>query len=101
MKVRFIGREKYSTGMTYISEPWRDTPNKDTFVYELYSEKNEDLKSTIEIVDVAFDTNKHKHINLINMVIDAVNKLTEKENIYNNLSEDEKDMMNKFKELYK
>ena len=49
MKVKFIGREKYSTGMTYISEPWKDTPSKDKFVYELYSEKNEDLKSTIEI----------------------------------------------------
>ena len=101
MKIRFVGREKYSTGMTYISEPWKDTPSKDKFVYELYSEKNEDLKSTIEIVDVASDTNKSKHLNLINIVIDAVNKLTEKENIYNNLSEDEKDMMNKFKELYK
>ena len=47
MKVRFIGREKYSTGMTYISEPWRDTPNKDKFIYELRSEKNENLKSYI------------------------------------------------------
>ena len=101
MKVKFIGREKYSTGMTYISEPWKDTPNKDKFVYELYSEKNENLKSTIEIVDVASDTNKFKHLNLINTVINAANKLAEKENIYNNLSEEEKDMMNKFKELYK
>ena len=101
MKVKFIGREKYSTGMTYISEPWKDTPSKDKFVYELYSEENKDLKSTIEIVDVASDTNKSKHLNLINTVISATNKLAEKENIYNNLSEDEKDMMNKFKELYK
>ena len=101
MKVKFIGREKYSTGMTYISEPWKDTPNKDKFIYELYSEKNENLKSTIEIVDVAFDTNKTKHLDLINAVINAVNKLTEKENIYDNLSEYEKDIMNKFKELYK
>ena len=101
MKLKFIGREKYSTGMTYISEPWKDTPSKDKFVYELYSEKNEDLKSTIEIVDTASDANKFKHINLINTVINAVNKLTEKENAYNNLSEQEKDMMNKFRELYK
>ena len=101
MKVRFIGRKKYSTGMTYISEPWKDTLSKDKFVYELYSEKNEGLKSTIEIVDVASDTNKSKHLNLINTVISAANKLAEKENIYNNLSEEEKDMMNKFKELYK
>ena len=101
MKLKFIGREKYSTGMTYISEPWKDTLSKDKFVYELYSEKNEDLKSTIEIVDTASDANKFKHINLINTVINAVNKLTEKENAYNNLSEQEKDMMNKFRELYK
>ena len=101
MKVKFIGREKYSTGMTYISEPWKDTLNKDKFVYELYSEKNEDLKSTIEIVDVASDTRKIRHLNIINKVISAVNELNEKENIYDNLSEDEKDIMNKFKELYK
>ena len=101
MEVKFIGREKYSTGMTYISEPWKDTPNKDKFIYELYSEKNENLKSTIEIVDAAFDTNETKHLNLINAVINAVNELTKKESIYNNLSEQEKNMMDKFKELFK
>ena len=101
MKVRFIGREKYSTGMTYISEPWRDTIGKDIFIYELYSEKNDDLKNTIEIIDEAIDENKMKHINIIKQVISGVTKLTEKENIYDNLSQDEKDIMNKFKELYK
>ena len=101
MKVRFIGREKYSTGMTYISEPWRDTIGKDIFIYELCSEKNDSLKSTIEIIDEAIDGNKAKHINIIKQTINAVNKLAEKENIYDNLSDQEKDMMNKFKELYK
>ena len=101
MKVKFIGREKYSTGMTYISEPWRDTIGKDTFIYELYSEENDSLKSTIEIIDEAIDGNKAKHINIIKQTINAVNKLAEKENIYDNLSDQEKDMMNKFKELYK
>lgn len=101
MRLKFIGREKYSTGMTYISEPWRDTIGKDIFIYELYSEKDDSLKSTIEIIDEAIDRNKMKHINIITQTIDAVNKLAEKENVYDNLSEDEKDMMNKFKELYK
>ena len=101
MKVKFIGREKYSTGMTYISEPWRDTIGKDIFIYELCSEKNDSLKSTIEIIDEAIDGNKAKHINMIKRTINAVNKLLEKESIYINLSEQEKDMMNKFKELYK
>ena len=101
MKVKFIGREKYSTGMTYISEPWRDTIGKDIFIYELCSEKNDSLKSTIEIIDEAIDGNKAKHINIIKQTINAVNKLAEKENIYDNLSDQEKDMMNKFKELYK
>lgn len=101
MKVRFIGREKYSTGMTYISEPWKDTIGKDIFIYELYSEKNDGLKSTIEIVDEAIDGNKIKHINVIKQVINGVTELTKKENIYDNLTEDEKDIMNKFKELYK
>ena len=101
MKVRFISREKYSTGMTYISEPWKDTIGKDIFIYELYSEKNDGLKSTIEIIDEAIDGNKIKHINIIKQVLSAANKLNEKENIYDNLSEDEKDIMNKFKELYK
>ena len=101
MRVKFIGREKYSTGMTYISEPWKDTIGKDIFIYELCSEKNDSLKSTIEIIDEAIDGNKAKHINIIKQTINAVNKLAEKENIYDNLSEQEKDMMNKFKELYK
>ena len=101
MRVKFIGREKYSTGMTYISEPWRDTIGKDIFIYELCSEKNDSLKSTIEIIDEAIDGNKAKHINIIKQTINAVNKLAEKENIYDNLSDQEKDMMNKFKELYK
>ena len=101
MKVRFAGREKYSTGMTYISEPWKDTIGKDIFIYELYSEKNNDLKSTIEIIDEAIDGNKIKHINIIKQVVNAANKLNEKENVYDNLSDDEKNIMNKFKELYK
>ena len=101
MKVKFIGREKYSTGMTYISEPWRDTIGKDIFLYELYSKKNDSLKSTIEIIDEAIDGNKAKHINIIKQTINAVNKLAEKENIYDNLSDQEKNMINKFKELYK
>lgn len=101
MKVRFAGREKYSTGMTYISEPWKDTIGKDIFIYELYSEKNDGLKSTIEIIDEAIDGNKIKHINIIKQVVNAANKLNEKENVYDNLSDDEKNIMNKFKELYK
>ena len=101
MKVRFIGREKYTTGTIDISEPWKSSTGKDIFIYELCSEKNDGLKSTIEIIDEAIDRNKMKHINIITQTIDAVNKLTEKENVYDNLSEREKDMINKFKELYK
>ena len=101
MKVKFIGREKYSSGTTFISAPSKDTIRKDIFIYELYSEKNDGLKSTIEIIDEAIDGNKIKHINIIKQVISGVTKLTEKENIYDNLSQDEKDILNKFKELYK
>ena len=101
MRVKFIGREKYSTGTIDISEPWKSAAGKDIFIYELYSEKNDSLKSTIEIIDEATDKNKMKHINIISQTINAVNKLTEKENIYDNLSQEEKDMINKFKELYK
>ena len=101
MKVRFISREKYSTGMTYVSEPWKDTIGKDIFIYELYSDKNDDLRSKIKIIDEALDGNKIKHINIINQVLSGVTELIEKENVYDNLSDDEKNIMNKFKELYK
>ena len=101
MRLKFIGREKYTTGTIDISEPWKSSTGKDIFIYELCSEKNDSLKSTIEIIDEAIDGNKAKHINIIKQTINAVNKLAEKENIYDNLSEQEKDMMNKFKELYK
>ena len=101
MKLKFIGREKYTTGTIDISEPWKSSTGKDIFIYELCSEKNDGLKSTIEIIDEATDRNKMKHINIITQTIGAVNKLAEKENVYDNLSEREKDMINKFKELYK
>ena len=101
MKVRFAGREKYSTGMTYISEPWKDTVGKDIFIYELYSEKNDSLKSTIEIIDEAIDGNKIKHINTIKQVINSVTKLIEKENIYDSLTEEERRIVDKFNDLYK
>ena len=101
MRLKFIGREKCTTGTIDISEPWKSSTGKDIFIYELCSEKNDGLKSTIEIIDEAIDRNKMKHINIITQTIDAVNKLAEKENVYDNLSEREKDMINKFKELYK
>ena len=101
MKLKFIGRKKYTTGTIDISEPWKSSTGKDIFIYELYSEKNDSLKNTIEIIDEAIDGNKIKHINIIKQVLSAANKLNEKENIYDNLSEDEKNIMNKFKELYK
>ena len=101
MKLKFIGRKKYTTGTIDISEPWKSSTGKDIFIYELYSEKNDSLKNTIEIIDEAIDGNKIKHINIISQTINAVNKLTEKENIYDNLSQEQKDMINKFKELYK
>ena len=50
MRLKFIGREKYTTGTIDISEPWRNTNGKDIFIYELCSEKNDGLKSTIEII---------------------------------------------------
>ena len=101
MRLKFIRREKYTTGTIDISEPWKSSTGKDIFIYELYSEKNDSLKSTIEIIDEAIDRNKMKHINIITQTIDAVNKLAEKENVYDSLSEQEKDMMNKFKGLLK
>ena len=76
MRLKFIGREKYTTATIDISEPWKSSTGKDIFIYELCSEKNDGLKSTIEIIDEATDRNKMKHINIITQTIDSVNKLS-------------------------
>ena len=28
IKIAFVGKEKYSSGTTHISEPWKDTPSR-------------------------------------------------------------------------
>ena len=87
MKIKFIGREKYSTGMTYISEPWRDTIGKDIFIYELYSEKNDDLKNTIASQDYIINDLKGNITGLSSMLTQRNNQLQVLKNQYTSIKE--------------
>lgn len=100
IKVSFIEKQLYSHGKHYIESSYNDIPERDIFIYEIYDEHHEDIRETVEIVDNCdADISKHKH--LILYAIKAFGKLQNKIDLYENLSDEEKDTINKFKEIYK
>ena len=101
IKIKFAGSEKYSCGSTDISEPWNSTPRRDAYTYELYDEEHEDIISSFTIVD-DYGDNKHlEHMCLFKKAIEMVLELQNKIEIYETLSEEDKIIMEKFKQIYK
>ena len=101
IKVRFAGKEKYSAGSTDISEPWNSTPRRDAYTYELYEEKHEDIITSFTIVD-NYGDNKHlEHLSLFKIAIEKIAELQNKIELYETLSEEDKIIMEKFKQIYK
>ena len=101
IKIRFAGKEKYSAGSTDISEPWNSTPRRDAYTYELYEEKHEDIITSFTIVD-NYGDNKHlEHLSLFKIAIEKIGELQNKIEIYETLSEEDKIIMEKFKQIYK
>lgn len=101
IKIRFAGKEKYSAGSTDISEPWNSTPRRDAYTYEIYDEDHADIVSSFTIVD-NYGDNKHlEHLSLFEIAIKKIAELQNKIKIYETLSEEDKIIMEKFKQIYK
>ena len=101
IKIKFAGSEKYSSGSTDISEPWNSTPRRDAYTYELYDEEHEDIISSFTIVD-NYGDNKHlEHLSLFKIAIEKIAELQNKIELYETLSEEDKIIMEKFKQIYK
>ena len=101
IKIRFAGKEKYSAGSTDISEPWNSTPRRDAYTYEIYDEDHADIVSSFTIVD-NYGDNKHlEHLSLFEIAIKKIVELQNKIKIYETLSEEDKIIIEKFKQIYK
>ena len=100
IKIDFVGKEKYSSGTTHISEPWKNTPSRYAYTYKIYDEKYEDISSLFTIVD-NYGDNKHlEHLSLFEIVIEKIVELQDKIKMYETLSEEDKAIMEKFKQIY-
>lgn len=101
IKIKYVGKEKYSSGTTHISEPWKDTPSRYAYTYRIYDEKHEDISSLFTIVD-DYGDNKHlEHLSLFEIAIEKIAELQNKIELYETLSEEDKIIMDKFKQIYK
>ena len=100
INIEFKGKELYSRGCTDISEPWKNKEQTDVFTYELYDKEHKDIRTSIKLVDYT-SADKSKHINLIRGSIESLLELQEKINIYESLSKEDKDLIEKYKSIYK
>ena len=101
IKIKFAGSEKYSAGSTDISEPWNSTPRRDAYTYELYDEEHEDIISSFTIVDNYGDNKHFEQLSLFKIAIENIVELKNKIELYETLSEEDKIIMEKFKQIYK
>ena len=90
--------QKYSSGLTDISEPWKDIPAKDIYTYEVFDTDNPIIKTTFNVVDTK--DKEDYHIKLFNIYAEAIEKLINKLNSYNDLTQEEKDILSKFKNIF-
>ena len=101
IKIKYVGKEKYSAGSTDISEPWNSTPRRDAYTYKIYYKDNEDISTLFTIVD-DYGDNKHlEHLSLFEIAIKKIAELQNKIELYETLSEEDKIIMEKFKQIYK
>ena len=101
IKIKYVGKEKYSSGTTHISEPWKDTPSRYAYTYRIYDEKHEDISSLFTIVDDYGDKRHLYHLSIFEIAIEKIVELQDKIELYETLSEEDKIIMEKFKQIYK
>ena len=90
--------KRYSWGLTDISDSWNDVPAKDIYTYEVFDIDNPVVKTTFKVLDTK--DKEDYHIKLFNAYAEAIEKLIDKLNLYNDLTQDEKDILNKFKNIF-
>lgn len=90
--------KKYSSGLIDISDPWKDIPTRDIYTYEIFDADNPVIKTTFNVVDT--ENKEDYHIKYFNVYARAIEKLINKLNLYSDLSEEEKDILNKFKNIF-
>ena len=100
IRINFKGSEMYKRGVTDISEPWNSKGQIDKYTYEIYDQEHENIKIEISLTDYK-DANTVIHLSLIRQSIEAILKLQDKINVYDNLSDEDKLLINKFSEIYK
>ena len=101
IKIKFEGKEKYISGTTHISKPQKDTPSRYAYTYKIYYKDNEDISSLFTIVD-DYGDNKHlEHLSLFEIAIEKIVELKNRIEMYETLSEEDKIIMEKFKQIYK
>ena len=100
IRINFKGSEMYKRGVTDISEPWNSKDQIDKYTYEIYDQEHENIKIEISLTDYK-DANTVIHLSLIRQSIEAILKLQDKINVYDNLSDEDKSLINKFREIYK
>ena len=103
IKIDFVGKKMYKRGCTDISEPWNSKAQMDTYTYEVYDENYEDIRTQIKVIDTYSSGRggKLEHVSLIRLSIDALLELQAKLDMYKDLSDEEKELMKKFKSIYK
>ena len=101
IKIKYVGKEKYSSGTTHISEPWKDTPSRYAYTYKIYDEVHEDISSLFTIVDDYGDERHLYHLSIFEIAIEKIAELQNKIELYETLSEEDKIIMEKFKQIYK
>ena len=100
IKINFKGSKMYKRGVTDIYEPWNSKGQIDKYTYEKYDQEHENIKIEISLTDYK-DANMVIHLSLIRKSIEAILKLQDKINTYDNLSDEDKLLIAKFKEIYK
>ena len=100
IRINFKGSEMYKKGVTDISETRNNKGQIDKYTYEIYDQEHEDIKIEISLTDYK-DANTVIHLSLIRQSIEAILKLQDKINVYDNLSDEDKSLINKFREIYK
>ena len=100
IKIKFVSQEMYSRGCTDISEPWNNKSQTDTYTYEIYDDDYAEIKTQIKIVDFYSRGDiQLKHKALIRSTIEALLELQGKIDAYENLTDNEKELLKKLKHL--
>ena len=100
INIDYKGSEMHKRGVTDISEPWNSKGQLDKYTYEIYDQEHKDIKSEISIIDYK-GVDRVLHVSLIRNSIEALLKLQDKINTNDNLSDEDRLLIAKFKKIYK